>query len=210
MLTKGQKIALKIIFNSPLAKIATWGGGTALSEIYLKHRASSDIDIFLSQMPPLTEITLLANEIKKALGVKTMASFSIMNRFQYVFEYKESELKLEFVYYPFAKLATDKQVGKIKVESLLDIAVSKTLTSYQRQEPKDALDMYFLLQKYTLKRLIAGVEKKFGEQIDSAHLLAKLTRNLTGYQAIKPLLYNKISRGMIKKFFQKKFNQLKF
>lgn len=210
MLTKKQKLALEIVFSSNLAKIATWGGGTALSEVYLKHRRSDDVDIILSQMPPTTELTLLTQKIKSALVAKKVSSFATMNRFQYVFDSAKKQLKLEFVFYPFIKLGRIKYLGNLRVESLFDIAVSKTLASYQRQEPKDTIDMYFLLKNtFSLAELAKGVEKKFGEIIDTAHLLAKLTDSLKKYPAIKPLLYKKLPKKTIEDFFQQKFNQLK-
>ncbi|TSC93504.1 MAG: Uncharacterized protein CEN89_41 [Candidatus Berkelbacteria bacterium Licking1014_7] len=211
MLTKPQKLALKIIFDSNLAKISAWGGGTALSEVYLHHRRSSDIDIILSQMPPLSDLTLLVKQIKSALRAGKVISYSKMNRFQYVFISAKTQLKLEFVFYPFVKLSRIKRWGNVRVESLFDMAASKTLASYQRHEPKDTVDMYFLLKdKFPLAKLVKGVEKKFGETIDAAHLLAKLTDNLEKCLAIKPLLYKKFDKKTVEKFFQQEFNQLKF
>lgn len=51
MLTKEQKTTLETTFSSGIKDIAVWGGGTALSEIYLHHRRSEDIDIILSDLP---------------------------------------------------------------------------------------------------------------------------------------------------------------
>ena len=68
MLTKEQKTILETIFSSKIAGIASWGGGTALSENYLGHRKSEDIDIILSDLPPTIELTILAEKIGKALA----------------------------------------------------------------------------------------------------------------------------------------------
>ena len=169
MLSKEQKVILKTIFNSKLRKISAWGGGTALSEIYLHHRKSEDIDIILSDLSQKIELTILTNQIKDKLKTLKKKSLVRMNRFQYVFELaNKKEQKLEFIYYPFAKLKTAKKLGKIKIESLFDIAVSKTLSAYQRQEVKDAFDLFIILKEkhFSLKQLTGGVQRKFEEEIE--------------------------------------------
>jgi len=211
MLTKEQKLILKEIFNSKIKDIAVWGGGTALSEIYLKHRQSEDIDIILSDLPPQIELTILTNKIKKALRASKKKSIVKLNRFQYIFNLnKNRQLKLEFVFYPFRKLAKPKKIGKIKIESLLDIAVSKTLSAYQRYEVKDVYDLFVILkQKYfSFADLIKGVQKKFEEEIDPGLLLAKITASLRDFQNLKPMLIKKYSKKEIINFFQNEFNQI--
>jgi len=211
MLTKEQKTTLESIFDSELKSVATWGGGTALSEVYLKHRRSEDIDIILSDLPAGDVLTIISNQIRKQIGAKRKKSFSKMNRFQYVFELShDQEQKLEFVYYPFPKLGRIKKTGIIKIESLYDIAVSKTLTAYQRREVKDAYDLYIILREkhFSLKKLIEGVEKKFGESIDPALLLAKISSTLSDYANLEPLIIGKKpSQQLMIDFFQKEFEQ---
>ena len=208
---EAQKTILEIIFNSDLRDIATWGGGTALSEIYLHHRKSEDIDIILSDLPAGEYLTIVAKKIKEKLKSQSVESFSRMNRFQYFFNLGSGEQqKLEFVYYPFSKLDKPKKEGKILIESLFDIAVSKTLAGYQRKEPKDAYDIYEILKRklFSLENLINGVDKKFGEKIDTGTLLVNLTHSAENFEYIKPMVINKkiIGKG-IKDFFQRKFNQ---
>lgn len=209
MLTKEQKLALEEVFKSPVADFATWGGGTALSEIYLHHRKSEDIDIILTDLPPSEILTILSNKIFKVIDAKSKTSFTRMNRFQYVYILANGEqLKLEFVYYPFPKIGQNKNIMGLKVESLTDIAISKTLSAYQRDEVKDAFDLFIILQdkKFKFIKLISGVEEKFEEKIDPAILLARLTRNLENFNDLKPLLIKKYSKKVIVDFFQSLFN----
>lgn len=211
MLTKEQKTTLETIFTSEIKDIATWGGGTALSEIYLNHRRSDDIDIILIDLPAGDLLTMLSNQIAKNIGATTKASNTKMNRFQYVFGLPDKkQQKLEFVYYPFPKLGRVKKIDQIKTESFFDIAVSKTLTAYQRREVKDAFDLYVILSKkhFTLNKLIAGVEKKFGENIDIANLIARISNTLDDYDQLEPLIVNKShSKKQIFRFFQKELNK---
>jgi len=210
MLTNEQKTALKIIFESEIKQVAAWGGGTALSENYLHHRKSEDIDIILFDLPPTEELTILTAQIGKAIKALKKKSFAQMNRFQYVFDLSgDKELKLEFVYYPFAKIGKARKVGNIVVESLADIVISKTLSAYQRNEAKDAFDLFVVLKtkKFNIEELISGVERKFSEKIDLAVLLSRLTKNLKNFSALSPLLIKKYSQKEITNFFQKLFNQ---
>lgn len=211
MLQKEQKVILETIFNSKLKKIATWGGGTALSEIYLKHRRSEDIDIILSGLAPKIELTILTNQIKDKLKASSKKSLVKMNRFQYVFEFEDKkEQKLEFIYYPFIKLTPNKKIGTIKVESLFDIAVAKTLSAYQRNEVKDAFDLFIILEEkhFDLKQLVNGVEKKFEEKIDAPTLLARLTKSLENFDSLTPLIIGKKYQPKeLIGFFQQEFNK---
>jgi len=211
MLTKEQKTVLEEIFGSSISKIATWGGGTALSENYLKHRQSEDIDIILTDLLEATELTILTNQIKNKLGATHKESFPKRNRFQYVFILKDAkQLKVEFIYYPFPKLEKAKRIGKIKIESLKDIATSKALSAYQRAEVKDAFDLYFLLKEkyFTLEQLIKGVEEKFYEKIDPPTLVARLSDSLKNYDSIKPILLRKVSGEDLEEIFKAEFNKL--
>ncbi|TSC91000.1 MAG: Uncharacterized protein CEN92_342 [Candidatus Berkelbacteria bacterium Licking1014_96] len=211
MLQKKQKIILETIFNSQIKSMAAWGGGTALSEIYLHHRYSEDIDIILSNLPQEIELTILTNQVKEKLGAKRKESLVKMNRFQYIFDFKDEEQqKLEFIYYPFVKLEQAEKMGKIRIESFLDIAVAKTLSAYQRQEVKDAFDLFIILKNkhFLLGELIDGVKKKFEEEIDPATLLARLTKSLENFDHLKPLIIGKKYKGReLIDFFQEEFNQ---
>lgn len=211
MLTNVQKTVLETIFNSDLKKIASWGGGTALSEIYLHHRRSDDIDIMLSNLPDNLALTSLTNQIKSMIAAEQKQSLHKMNRFQYIFTWpNQDQLKLEFVYYPFPRLGRQTKQGIIRIESLKDLAASKTLAAYQRQEIKDAYDLFIILKRsdFTLNKLIKSVEQKFGESLDPASLLAKITKSLQIFSDLKPLINDKkVTRKNLEDSFQKEFNQ---
>ena len=209
MLTKEQKLALELVFNSPLSGFTSWGGGTALSEIYLHHRQSDDIDIIMSELPDEFVLSDLTEKIRLKTKAKSKNSFARANRFQYVFELNRGQQKLEFVYYPFIKLSREKKVGQIKVESLRDIAVSKTLAAYQRNEVKDAFDLFVILKnkQFKLSDLVQDVEKKFDEKIDPAQLLAKLSKSLSQFSILEPMLIERYSKAEIADFFQKELDE---
>jgi len=79
MLKKVPQTILDTIFKSEIKTIAAWGGGTALSEIYLHHRKSDDIDIILSDLPEMPTLTILTNNIKEKIGAKGKKSIETKN-----------------------------------------------------------------------------------------------------------------------------------
>lgn len=199
---------LKAISKSKLAKFYYWTGGTALAYQYLPLRLSEDLDFFSFELLADEEMLVEINKFKKKLGIKKINFTKHLNRQQFFLSFdKKNQLKLEFVFFPFKnlnKLVIDKNLG-IKIDSLIDIAVNKTLAVYQRHEPKDIFDLYSLLtaKKFKLENLIKDVERKFGLQINQADLEAKILSNINLLKNIKPLILEtkKFKIEEIKKFF---------
>jgi len=98
----------------------------------------------------------------------------------------------------------DKELG-IKIDTLVDIATNKTLATYQRNEPKDIFDLYFLLtiKKFKLANLIKNVDKKFGVKINQSDLEVKILNNIDLLKNIKPLVLEskKLDIEKIRKYF---------
>jgi len=68
-------------------------------------------------------------------------------------------IKTEFTYFPFPRIEKKKQLGNLFVDSLLDIAVNKIFTIYQKPRSRDFIDLYCILQKEK-KLNIADLVKK--------------------------------------------------
>lgn len=101
----------------------------------------------------------------------------------------------------------------LQVDSLTDIMVNKTLSTYQRNEPKDVFDIYCYLvskPKYDLPELIKLVERKFGVDIEPTILLAKINELTSQFNSLSPLLLvpQKELTQKVKKFFQGIFNSI--
>ncbi len=77
------------------------------------------------------------------------------------------------------------------------------------KEIKDTYDLFIILKNkyFTLSQLIKGVERKFGEQIDPANLLARLSNSLKNFDGLKLLSVNKnYTKKQISDFMQDQFN----
>lgn len=147
-------------------------GGTALSNFYLHHRYSDDLDFFsTTKFENQVLLTLIEEWSKKN-------DFTFTSRFievTYIFQLKFtnlSDLKVDFSYYPYKQIHKPVIHEGISTDSLTDIAVNKLLTISQRTEVKDFVDLYFLLDHFSLYDLIEGVKQKFHQEIDTLLLAA--------------------------------------
>lgn len=184
-----------------------WTGGTALAELYLKHRLSVDLDFFSEEL--IADELLLENikKLKKELKIKKVKYIKDKNRqiFSLVFSGKKA-VKLEFVYFPFSKIRykkVDKRY-KIKVDSLKSIGENKILALYESSEPKHIFDIYWICKKYkilSLKKLYFGALGKFGVEIDKVNFIEKAFEAIERLTFIKPLFMVKFKvdrKGLVK------------
>jgi len=155
-------------------------GGTALSEFYLQHRLSYDLDFFCENEevePDIVEAFL--KKISPKLSVVKIKKGQFLGLFNYILVYKNGqELKVDFSYYPFPRIAKGLKYKNIEIDSLYDIAVNKLHTIFMKPRNRDYLDLYFILknENYTLDKLIIDAKTKFDWHIDRINLASQLLR----------------------------------
>lgn len=85
-------------------------GGTALTEFYLKHRFSEDLDFFSEKKeidPKLVEAFL--RKISLSLKIKGIKRSQFLGLFTYFLIYRNKKsLKVDFNYYPFPRIEKGK------------------------------------------------------------------------------------------------------
>lgn len=142
-------------------------GGTALSLYYLQHRESVDLDFFSEKPFNLEDVITKIDFWKKNLKLSSVDYVTVVNThiFNLVFPRKRT-VKVDFNFYPYERLEKQNIIDGIMVDSKVDIAVNKLLTVQQRTAVKDFVDLYFLLQDFTLWDLIEGVRIKFKVKMD--------------------------------------------
>lgn len=201
ILTPQQENVLKFIAKSNLKDLLYFTGGTALSACYLQHRFSTDIDLFSMDLIDNISLQIFVQEIKKNLQIKNIEHISKLNRNLYNLD----GLKFEIVYFPFPLLTEQKEFLGVKTDSFEDLATNKLLALYQRNDPKDIFDLYFILQKghFTTEQLLQNVEKKFGEVLNHEFLLGKIQKNLSLLNLLEPLAFDKKIIPKIQNYFQK-------
>lgn len=193
-LTKTQEKTLFILANSALSKKFYWTGGTLLAYHYLHHRRSLDLDFFSEDVFSLEEVNKLVEQIKKDLELRKVSYQKIFDRFEFILENDEM-LRLEFVYYNHDKKTLkkrDKILG-VYVDSLEDIAANKTMAYFDRNEPKDLFDIYFLLHKggFIPSQLLRLMRKKFGVSFNESLFWSESFKSIPLLNKLKPLILEK-------------------
>ena len=146
-----QKI-LRLFFEADFAKPFFLTGGTALAAFYLAHRESKDFDFF-SFEPFETEalnqaIKTLARQMQAAVSVKIASE----TYHEIYLENKQEKWiqRIDIVQEPPVHFGKIETIDGVKVDSLENIGSNKILAIYGRFEPKDYIDLYWLLKNTDL------------------------------------------------------------
>lgn len=187
-----QKQTLELFKKSPLKDQFYWTGGTLLSVVYLHHRQSTDLDFFSDNAFAYEQIIGFIQQIKKTLKLQKIESKKIFDRYEFFLRNKD-KLRIEFVLYEHPKLKLRKKWQGISVDSLDDIAANKTMAFFDRNEPKDLYDLYFLLtqKQYTVTKLLKLAEKKFGVKFAESAFWSESYKNMRELDSLQPFLIAK-------------------
>jgi|SRR3989338_2292469 len=151
ILTQEQKTILDLIGDDKyLSSTFYFTGGTALSEYYLHHRYSDDLDFFTQKKIDQEVIFTLIKKWSKLHNFTFRSRFvEVVYRFDLTFG-DETNLKIDFGHYPHPRVEKGRNIDQLQIDSLRDIATNKFITMSQRSSAKDFVDLYFLLQnKFT-------------------------------------------------------------
>lgn len=184
-------------------------GGTALSEFYLQHRLSEDLDFFSEKEIDDLWLTTLAEGIKKHLKAEKVDVQKSFNRNLVFFTVKKEVIKTEFTYFPFEHIQDPKKIGGIKAESLCDLAVNKFFTIYQKPTPRHFIDLYLIIKsgKVEWEELSKLARIKFDTVIDPLQLGTSLIRAKVVMGLPKMII--KLDESDWRNFFYKKALELK-
>lgn len=212
ILTKHQTQFLDFVKKNPIITNSFYfTGGTCLSEYYLHHRFSEDLDFFSQKEIDPQSITILFHTHKSKLGYKKLDFQQSFNRNLFFFFFdQEQQLKVEFTYFPFERIDTSNQKDTLSIDSLKDISVNKLFTIYQKPRGRDFYDLYAIQQQspWNLKELIALARVKFDTHIDPL----QLGRNLMQVKELKddPLVIKQLYQYTeVVSFFNTVINSLK-
>src|SRR3989338_5752513 len=204
-LSKIQVTVLEELSNSPLKEKFYWTGGTLLAEKYLHHRDSYDVDLFTDDPFGYEEVLPLVASVKKTTNVKVVEEHKVFDRWEF-FLHNHREVRFEFVHYQFPKLKPRKIWRGVLIDSLEDLAANKIMASFERHEPKDFFDLYFIMlrKKWKFSKLLQFAQKKFGLQISEPVVLGEILRGCQRLEQIKIMFHGtEIQRdNLIKKINQ--------
>ena len=143
-------------------------GGTALAGFYLCHRYSEDLDFFSENEFDILQVDIAIKEIKGKLGISKIDFQQSYNRNLFFLDFGGETVKTEFTYFPFPRVEKGKTEYGIEIDSLIDIAINKLFSVYQRTQARDYIDLYVIIKKdnYAVEELIKKAKIKFDWHID--------------------------------------------
>jgi len=140
-------------------------GGTALS-LQLGHRESEDLDFF-------TKAPFQPNQIERQLlpyGTLSETELAPGTLNTYL-----NGVKLQFLLYPYRLIEPLIPWEDVNLSSVIDIACTKLQTIGMRGSKKDFIDLYFLLQQFSLETFLEQIKKKYEESdYSETHILKSL------------------------------------
>lgn len=167
-----RKILDVISADTEICKFFYLSGGTALAEFYLQHRLSEDLDFFSEQEFDVQAIDVFFKKNKIALGIEKIDFQQSFNRNLFFLYLKGDIIKTEFTYFPFPRIEAAMKKDGLEIDSLLDIAVNKVFTIYQKPRSRDFIDLYLINKKtgWAIDDLVKKAKIKFDFHIDPLQL----------------------------------------
>lgn len=173
-LLPAHRLVLEALARSPLGARYHLCGGAALSAFYLHHQLSRDLDLFTEGPVDAAEARAF---IEGLPGVELKRYLLQDGRRRFFVELNGHCLDVEFTHYPYPSVVPPHPVGgTLRVASLSELFVNKLAVIAGRAEPRDDVDLYFLLEAWPdcdLGELVRRAEAKFGEPVRDA-LIARL------------------------------------
>lgn len=156
-----QKVFLGLFSELPDQERFYLTGGTALAEYYFAHRLSYDLDLFTSDADLIVPFSYRVEQVARSAGMEV----GVIRRFSSYVEFQvrqgEEHLKVDLALdSPFRFSPVELGDAGVQVNDYLDIQADKTLAFFGRAEPRDAIDLYFLLQKTSSEELIESARQK--------------------------------------------------
>lgn len=127
-------------------------GGTALA-LQLGHRTSIDFDFYSKKHFESVKLIQLLKESFPKLKVTFQAEDTL--------RLEIAQTEVSFFNYKYILLDKLKKYKSIKLASIKDIAVMKAVAIVQRGTMRDFVDFYYLLNKYSIKEILAFVKEKY-------------------------------------------------
>lgn len=151
-LSAWQHRALAKVAASPIGRELVFGGGAALSVLHLHHRTSEDLDFFLSRELEPAELAPLAASLETA-SLKTEIDVVGPRTSLLLMRGSKPVGRIDFAFYPFDPVGRRTRWRGLTVESLQDMTVNKLQAVLTRNQPRDFVDLYFLLREGPLRDL---------------------------------------------------------
>lgn len=168
---------LKKIMSEKLFSDFNLVGGTSLA-LQMGHRNSIDIDLFGN------------SEINSELFIEKLSEFGevkVAQSTKNILITKINDVKVDFVNYKYPLLSECLFIENIRMLSTKDIAAMKLNAIAGRGSKKDFIDLYFLLNEFSLDEILSFYEKKY---LDGSIFMVQ--KSLTYFEDANPQLQPKM------------------
>jgi len=184
---------LKRLSQEPFLAETRLVGGTALALQY-GHRMSIDLDFFGN----IEEDSIAIREILHNIG-----PISVFKETSNIKIYTVNGIKVDFVNYKYPWIDAVIEKDGLRLASPKDIAAMKINAIEGRGTKKDFIDMYFLLQHYTLEDILTFYANKYPEN-SLFRALMSLTYFEDAEKQLMPKMFSKIEWNEMKQFMLNK------
>lgn len=192
-----EKLDSSTFFKETQAYLA---GGTGLA-LHFGHRISQDLDFFTAKDFEEQQTIQFLQTLGK-FNLKKTAWKTIIGTFE--------EVKFSIFHYNYSQLEPSvKFLQTAKVASPKDIAAMKIATVSQRCTKRDFIDLYFLIQKFSLEEILKFYKLKFkNASADKIHILKSLIYFTDAENEPMPRMLKKIGWPQIKKTLTEEVKKL--
>lgn len=187
---------LRRLMAEPIFASLRLVGGTALALQY-GHRNSIDLDFFGQLDDDAEEVKAILRKHGKLSVIKESRNIKI---------YLLNNIKVDFVNYNYSWIDAPILEDELRLASPKDIAAMKINAIEGRGTKKDFIDIYFLLQHYTLHEILTFYQQKYPEN-SIFRALMSLSYFEDAETQIMPVMYVPISWDEIKTTIQSQVNQ---
>lgn len=189
-----EKIAANPVFSSFYL-----AGGTALA-IQLGHRESIDLDWFSRE-------DFSNSRVKESLS--KLGQLEVNSEEEGTLHGVLDGVKISFLRYPYENLFPLISFERTYLADERDIAAMKIDAVSSRGSRKDFIDVYFLLQKYSVNEIFDFFEKKYKDiKYNKLHILKSLVYFETAEIEPMPIMIKKAEWGDVKSEITAKVDEL--
>ena len=183
-------------------------GGTALSAFYLQHRISEDLDFFTEEEGQVDRALPLIQDIAVKLTGKLEVRRSFRSYLELFITKGEEALRCDFAMdspYRLMEKIFKEDYG-IYVDNVQDISCNKLSALYDRTEPKDFVDVYFIDKEIIPFDKLVQEAKKKHVGLDNYWLAVSLAK-IEDF-VVLPKMLRPVSLDELKDFFKEKVRKL--
>ena len=163
VLPSEQKRLLELFSQRDFISSFYLAGGTALA-LLIGHRQSIDLDFF-------TKINFDNQDIINF--VRNLGKFELFDEAQNTINGSFNNVKISFLKYEYPLLKEPHKFFFLSIADIFDIAIMKLSAISSRGSKKDFVDLYFLLQYFSLAELFDGYKAKYGTELSNFYHLQK-------------------------------------